>query len=207
MKQVSTQHTGGAINTELSPAALEIIGDDPATREEVGNLIGWFRFWQKDRQQRPAKSTAAKYLQSLSDKSRKLREEIHIGPGQKMPEELFAEDPELFALMIRLGDDLAAMTAKAERLKHRVNKAPTQSGEKSKRIERQLLSDIAAIYERRGMNLTKAAGMAQAIARAADFRSFLYAETNPAKARELVKQARDEGAPADCTDSGQTKEV
>src|SRR5690554_329965 len=189
MKQVSPQHTGGAVNTDLSPAALEIIGDDAATREEVGNLIGWFRYWQIDRQQRPAKSTTANYLQSVSKKARELRQEIQIGPRQKMPEELFAEDPDLFALMLRLSNDLAAMMAKAERLKHTVNKAATQTGEKSKRLERQLLSDIAAIYERKGMNLTEAAGRAQAIARAADFHSFFYAETNPAKARELVKKA------------------
>lgn len=206
MRQVLPQHTGGAINAELPPAALEIIGNDKATREEVGNLIGWFRFWLKDRKQRPAKSTAANYLETLSKKSRELREEIHIVHGQKMPHELFAEDPELFALMRRLGDDLAKMTAKAESLKHKVQKTPTKTGEKAKRLERQLLSDIAAVYERQGMNKTQAAGKAKAIARAAEFSSFFYADVDPKKARELVKQAREEARPGDCTETVQTQE-
>lgn len=191
MRQVLPQHTGGAVNTELSPAALAIIGEDVATREEVGNLIGWFRFWLKERKNLPAKSTAANYLQSVSKKARELRQEIQIGPDQKMPEELFAEDPNLFALMLRLSDDLATMMAKAEKLKHTVEKAPKRTGEAPKNIERQLLSDIAAIYERKGVNPTPAAGHALAIAQAEEPGIFFY-ENDPKRARELVKRHREE---------------
>lgn len=188
-RKTPVQQTGGIYDDTLTSVSMEIISqqsDSEQLAKDIGYLVGRCRFFIESRNTDPRASESIKH----AEKSIKLFNDL-VEHLDKMPEDIKA--------LMSLGqgdyyekrlDDIKALavqhTVIAKQAISTAKTWPTSEGEKPKRYEQGLLSDIAQLFEDRGVIVTKAAPAALQIVIAENIG---YRPT-ASKAREIIRDYR-----------------
>lgn len=188
-RTIPVQHTGGVYDTSLTSTSMAIINQHPDPEqlaEDIGYLVGRCRCFIESRQTAPRATESIKHAEESIKLFNGLLDHL-----DKMPEDIKA----LMSLSPsdyyekRLDDIRALAVQHIVRADQAINTAktwPTSKGEKPKQQEQKLLSDIAQLFEDRGVIVTKSATTALQIVIAENIG---YRPTT-SKAREIIRDYR-----------------
>lgn len=187
-RKMPVQQTGGVYDDTLTNTSLEIISqqvDPEQLAKEIGYLVGRCRFYIEARNTEPRSSESIKH----AEESIKLFNDL-VEHLDKMPEDIKALMSLSSDYYEKRLDDIRALavqhTVIAKQAISTAKTWPTSEGEKPKRYEQGLLSDIAQLFEDRGVIVTKSATTALQIVIAENIG---YRPTT-SKAREIIRDYR-----------------
>lgn len=192
-RKTPVQQTGGVYDDTLTSVSMEIISqqsDSEQLAKDIGYLVGRCRFFIESRNTDPRASESIKH----AEKSIKLFNDL-VEHLDKMPEDIKALMSLSSDYYEKRLDDIKALavqhTVIAKQAISTAKTWPTSEGEKPKRYEQGLLSDIAQLLEDRGVIVTKSATTALQIVIAENIG---YRPT-ASKAREIIRGYRKEHHP------------
>lgn len=187
-RTIPVQHTGGVYDTSLTSTSMAIINQHPDPEqlaEDIGYLVGRCRLFIEARNTEPRSSESIKH----AEESIKLFNDL-VDHLNNMPEDIKALMSLSSDYYEKRLDDIKALavqhTVIAKQAISTAKTWPTSKGEKPKRYEQGLLSDIAQLFEDRGVIVTKAAPAALQIVIAEN----IGYRPAMSKAREIIRDYR-----------------
>jgi len=172
-KKIREEFTGGVVDISLPDEAVGLImsvAGPESLCEEIGTLIGWYRFQECCRSSAPAAGEIRDHLNNVASQVLRLRESIGLLPEEFKANssvrllkakneffESFAErlERDLITLQVLCGLGVAEIQS-------------SKSGSKKQELEHSLLSEVSALFEAiPGMQMTKAAYIAAEVLKAA----------------------------------------
>lgn len=169
-KPIAKQYTGGAIDKSLAPRALKLIKQLPDAEglaQEIGERVGDYRFWKKAQSTVPADGLIVMHVEKTARSINTLRAQLDLMPEEiraLMSETLLRARGEVYeTLAERLDETLLRYQSAASAALSTIQPGRVAPGKKEAHLEHAILSDVAALLEKRIKSLETAAGNAAEI--------------------------------------------
>jgi len=199
-RKIPTQYTGGQVDESLKTRTERLIADLPShgeALETIKILMGRYRCLTESRNTEPSKTEEIRHTEKTLFLISELQSQI-----ETMPESIKAQislyewrlkreiEPRPFG---RLHQELNDLRLFAGRAMEDVKQWKPRTGERPKREEHDLLSEVSNLLEQRGLKKMDSADLASKILRSEGVR----VPEDPAKAREVILETRKRQHPRD----------